>query len=253
MAKRNYIYGRNAAIEALLAGDSLEKIYIASGASGEPINKIYSLAKKTGVPCSRFDKRKFADLEKRSGAGRNKSQGVVALASPVEYLSVEGLADSAFSREDKPLIVALDGVSDPQNFGAIARSAECGGAAGLIIPTRNSAPLSPAAMKASAGALERLDLAKAESLSGALEYLKERDFWIIGSDCAAERNYFENLYDRAVCLVVGSEGDGIGGQVRAICDFFVKIPLVGAIESLNASVSAGIIIFEILRQKITSQ
>lgn len=249
MESEAYLYGRNPVIEALEAGKKLSKIFIDFGTHGSSINRIYSLAKKEGIPCIRHDKKKFSELERKAVPKNEKSQGVIALAEIVGTIDLEELIELAYEGNTRPVIVALDEISDPHNFGAIARSAEASGAAGIIIPERNSSPITPTVVKASAGAIEHLPVAKVGNLATALAKLKDRGFWVIGTDLAAEKKYTDNIYDRPVVLVIGSEGKGIRPVIRKNCDMNVVIPMAGSIQSLNASVSAGIILFEMLRQR----
>ena len=148
-----------------------------------------------------------------------------------------------------PIIVVLDEIEDPQNLGAIARSAECSGCGGMILTNKNSAPISPTAVKASAGALELIPIAKVDSLVQALEKLKENGFWIVGTDAQGDRLYSDDIYDSPIALVIGSEGRGMRPSTLKHCDYLINIPIVGQINSLNASASAAVVLFEILRQR----
>jgi 23S rRNA (guanosine2251-2'-O)-methyltransferase len=243
-----YIYGRNAVTEALESGTGLQKIYVMFGSQGTAIQKIFIKAKKNKIQCAFTDKKKFIELEKTVCSSVNRSQGVIALIKPFEIIDIDELVDKAYNKSEKPIIVILDGISDPHNLGAIARSCECAGAAGLVISERNSAPITPAAVKVSAGAMEHLLIANAGNMIQALDLLKSKDFWIVGTDDSAERNYTDKIYDSPIALIIGSEGKGISPSLKKHCDFLVKIPLKGKINSLNASVATGIILFEILRQ-----
>ncbi len=244
-----YIYGRNAIIESLSNPERIAKIFISYGSQGEAISRIYRLAKKAKVQCVRHDKRKFQTLEKSVLPRDAKSQGIIALMNIISTVTVEDMIRKAKSQADLPVLVALDGINDPHNLGAIARSAECAGAGGIILPDRNSAPLTPTAMKASAGALEHIPVAMAGNLSQALELCKDNGFWVIGTDSDGDKFYNEESYDRPIVLVIGSEGKGLRPGIKKNCDAIVKIPLKGRISSLNASVAAGVMLFEILRQK----
>jgi len=245
-----YIYGRNTVIEALRSGKQIEKIFIVYGSKGNSIDTIYSLAKKNKVALVNYDKKKFFELEKKVAPREANTQGVIALLSQIDILSVDNIIKSAFDKEENPILIILDEINDPHNLGAIARSAECSGAAGMIITERNSAPLSPAAMKSSAGALEHIMLAKTGSLPATLKDLKNYGFWIIGTDSSAKNLYTDNLYDKPVAIVIGSEGKGMRPSTIKHCDHLIRIPMNGKINSLNASVSAGIVLFEIMRQKM---
>jgi 23S rRNA (guanosine2251-2'-O)-methyltransferase len=251
MADSSYIFGRNAVIEALNADKGIEKIMIAFGAQGAVMAKIYKMAKQKNVPCVVYDKNKFQALERTAmgDAGFSNSQGVIALTRSFELYSLDRMIDEA-DMSANPVIVVLDEISDPHNLGAIARSAECAGAIGIIVTERNSAPITPAAIKASAGALEHIPIAKVSNLAHTLDLLKEKGFWIVGSDGKGDRQYTDNIYDSPIALVIGSEGKGMRPSVVKHCDFLVRIPMMGGVNSLNASVSSGVLLFEIVRQKL---
>lgn len=243
-----YIYGKNAVIEALNSGADLAKIFIVHGLQGSSVHSVYSRAKKEKIPCVICDKHKFAELEKLYCPPGAKSQGVMALRNLVDTISVRELIK--LSKEKKnPIIVILDEITDPQNLGAIARSAECAGAAGIIVPERRSAPVTPVAIKTSAGALEYIPVATAGNLTQAIDILKDSGFWVVGTDASGKNEHTDAIYDRPIALVIGSEGKGIRHLVAKSCDYLVKIPLLGKISSLNASVSAGVVLFEIIRQR----
>lgn len=245
-----YIFGRNPVIEALQSGEGLAKIFITYGAQGDSIRKIYQLAKNSKVPCIQHDKRKFEALERQVCPPGAKSQGIIALTNLIHTLTIPELITKLPDINNNPIIVAMDGITDPHNFGAIARSAECAGAAGIIINERNSAPITPTAIKASAGALKHIPVAVAVNMINAIEKLKEAGFWIIGTDAQADNLYTDPIFDKPVVLLIGSEGEGIGSALRKHCDYLISIPLHGKISSLNASVSAGIMLFEIARQRM---
>lgn len=247
--KESYIYGRNPVIEALNSDRNIEKIFLAFGVQGDSINRIHALAKKNRVQAVYYDKKKFSQLEKQVCQIPFKSQGVIALLRDFDTFGIEDVVGQAFEKSTKPIIVILDEISDPQNLGAIARSAECSGAVGIILSERNSAPLSPVAIKASAGALEHLPVCKVSSFPQAFEFLKNNDFWIIGADAEGEKLYSENIYDSPIAIVIGSEGGGLRPSTKTHCDLLVRIPIIGNVSSLNASVTAGIILFEIVRQR----
>lgn len=248
-----YIYGRNALIEALKSKKDIEKIYITFGAKGKAIDSIFALSKKNKVSIVKYDNRKFSSLERKNLPQNVNSQGVIALMRKIDLLSVDELVNMAFSKEENPVIIILDEINDPHNLGAIARSAECCGAAGMIITERNTAPLSPAAIKSSAGALEHIPIARTGSLPATLKDLKNYGLWVIGTDSEADNIYTDDLYKRPVALIVGSEGKGMRPSTKKHCDLLVKIPMRGYINSLNASVSAAVIMFEIVRQRNENQ
>lgn len=247
--KNAYIFGRNAVIEALSNPDRVSKVFVSFGVQGGVIDKIYKTSKERKIPISRTDTRKFRELERKVLPKGAKSQGVIALLNIVETIDLNTLLDFSLNHTKFPILVALDEISDPHNLGAIARSAECSGALGLIIPERNSAPITPVAVKSSAGALEHINISMVGNLSQALQQAKDVGFWIVGTDTESDTVYTADIYDKPIVLIIGSEGKGIRPGIMKHCDHIVRIPMAGQIESLNASVSAGIVLFEILRQR----
>lgn len=244
-----YIYGRNAVIEALNSGKNLEKIFLMFGANGPGLNRIYSLAKSDKIPVVTYDKNKFIQLEDKVLPQGVKAQGVIALIRPFDVLNIEDFIDTINIKEN-PVVLLLDEITDPQNLGAIARSAECSGVRGIILPERNSAPITPVAIKVSAGALEHIPVVKSGNLITIIDKLKEAGFWIVGTDMQADHLYYDTIYDKPIALIIGSEGKGMRQSIRKHCDILIKIPMSGQIQSLNASVAAGIVMFEIAKQKI---
>ncbi len=246
--KDAYIYGRNAIIEAINSRNNMQKIFVCYGAD---VQNILKLARKNKINCTTLDKNKFRDLEKRVCPKDAKSQGVIALKQIVETLELHDLLGS-INIADNPVVAILDGITDPQNLGAIARSAECAGLKAIILPERNSAMITPVAIKTSAGVLNYFPIVQATNLLLTIEKLKEAGFWIVGTEMLATSNYTDKLYNRPVAIIIGSEGKGMSNSIKKHCDYLVKIPMTGKINSLNASVSAGVIFFEILRQKSSS-
>ncbi len=267
-----HIYGKHAVREALTAltqppnkGAStsrhhsegsgalvprIEKIHIAFTADGDVVEQIRSLARKANIPCGTMDKRKFADLEKSLGLPQFKSQGVIAMTSNVKLRIVSELIEECYADSETPLVLVLDGITDPHNLGAIIRTAECVGVHGIVLPERNSAPLTATVHKTSVGAVEHVRIAKSSTASQALKDLKQAGFRVIGTDDTTDAVYTDaHLYDDAVAIVIGSEGEGMAKPVRDLCDTIIKIPLQGAVSSLNASVAAGVVLFEIVRQR----
>lgn len=247
------IVGRNPVREALERGEvSIEKVYLQKGLEGRPVAEIRSLARSAGVPVQYVPLGRLNDM-----AAGATHQGVVAMGSPVAYLDLDDLLSSVAPTHDdvrirKPILLMLDEIQDPHNFGAILRSAVGAGVAGVIVPERNMAPLSATAVKASAGAALRVPIARVGNLAPAITQLKERGYWIIGAAGDADQSVWEINWDRPLVLVVGSEGSGIRPGVRGHCDEFVSIPLRGDVESLNASVAAGVLLFAAARQKVSA-
>jgi 23S rRNA (guanosine2251-2'-O)-methyltransferase len=239
--------GPNAVREALAAGRPLQTVVIARGRHGGRLEEIVRLARRGGVPV-RFEDRARLDQM----AGTREHQGVLALADSKATVALEDLLAQA--KTDKfsgtaPLLVLLDGVEDPQNLGAIIRSALAAGATGIVIPERRAAGLGDAAARASAGAVAHLPVARVINLPRAMEELKEAGYWLVGLDERADRLYTDVDLSGPVALVLGGEGKGLHQLVRERCDFLVSIPTSGPVPSLNVSVAAGIALFEAVRQR----
>ncbi len=237
--------GIHAVREALQAGRALERIIIARGRHGERIEDLVQFARARGVPV-RFEDRVQVDRL----AGTREHQGVVALAAATPALELEDLLRKGSRRaEQKGLLVLLDAVEDPQNLGAIVRTALAAGADGVVIPERRAAGLTESVARASAGALAHLPVARVNNLARAMEQLKEAGYWLVGLDERAERRYTEADLTGAVGVVLGSEGKGLHELVRKRCDFLVSIPTTGPVRALNVSVAAGVVLFEAVRQR----
>ena len=239
------IEGRNAVIEALRAGTSIDKIYIQKGETDRTLGHIASTARAAGIVVVDADKRKL-DFMSRTKA----HQGVIALTSVREYVSVEDILAIARGKDENPLLVVCDEISDPHNLGAIIRTAECAGAHGVIIPKRRSAGLTSIVGKTSAGAVSYVPVARVPNIAALLKDLQKAGVWVFGT--AAEGN--TTLYDADLkgpaAIVIGSEGDGMTRLVREGCDFLVSIPMKGKISSLNASAAAAILLYEAVRQRL---
>ncbi|OGU56308.1 MAG: 23S rRNA (guanosine(2251)-2'-O)-methyltransferase RlmB [Ignavibacteria bacterium GWF2_33_9] len=249
MSNKFYIYGRKPIQAAFKAESNISKIFILFGTKGEEIDSIFSYARKNNIPLTTYDKGKFQNLLISAGLEKENHQGVIALREIGMSLPIQQLVDEAYYKSEKPVLVLLDEIQDPHNLGSIARSAESAGCAGLILPDSKSSPVTPVAFKTSAGALEYLPYSTVKSISNTVKYLKDNGFWVIGTSSEAEKVYTDNIYDVPIVLVIGNEGKGIRSYLQKECDIMVKIPTYGRTESLNASVSAGIILFEIMRQK----
>ena len=241
--KNETIEGRNAVIEALRVGRSIDKIFIAKGETDKTLGHIASKAREAGIVVVNADRRKLDFM-----SVTHAHQGVIALVGVSEYCSVDDILAVAQERGEAPFVIVCDEVSDPRNLGAIIRSAECAGAHGVIIPKRRSASLSFSVAKTAAGALEYVPVVRVANLPGTIDELKKRGLWIYGADMDG-KCWCQQDYNGAVGLVIGSEGNGIGRLVREKCDFIVSLPMKGKITSLNASVAAGILMYEISRQR----
>lgn len=237
------VVGRNPVREALARGEvDFEKVLIQKGAGGRPIDAIRRAASQAGVPVQYVPPARLAHLS--DGANH---QGVVALAAPVRYLEVEEMLaavapDLDAVRARKPVLLLLDGIEDPHNFGAILRSGVGLGAAGVVVPRHGMAPLNAAAIKASAGAALRIPIARATNVANVIAQLKERGYWVAGAAGEGATSIWEMDWDRPVALVIGNEGRGLRPRVADACDYRVAIPMAGPVESLNASVAAGILL-----------
>lgn len=247
---QRYVVGRRAVSEALESGLPLEKIFVSYGSDDAPLNRLRAQADRSKVPCATMDRRKFQQLERDLGIERNDAQGVIALRPVRDPVSLEQLLQDARAASEYPLLVVLDGITDPHNLGAIARSAEGAGAAGLIVPEQYTAPVTPTAVKASAGALEHLPVAKVQRVSTALAACAEAGWTIVGTAVPATDAYDAVDYRRPIIIVIGSEGEGLHQRVLDYCHHVVQIPMQGKIGSLNASVAAGIVLFEVVRQRL---
>ncbi len=237
--------GLHAVEEALKAGRALERIVVASGRHGERIEELVQLARRRGVPL-RFEDRAQVDRL----AGTREHQGVVALAAAKQPLGLEDLLKGGGEQgTHKGLLVLLDGVEDPQNLGAVIRTALAAGADGLVIPERRAAGLTESVARASAGALAHLPVARVTNLARAMEEMKEAGYWLVGLDERAQKTYTEVDLTGPVGIVLGSEGTGLHELVRKRCDFLVSIPTTGPVRSLNVSVATGIVLFEAVRQR----
>lgn len=242
--KNDIIEGRNAVIEALRVGRSIDKIFIAKGETDKTLGHIASKAREAGIVVVDADRRKLDNM-----SVTHAHQGVIALIGVNEYCTVEDILSLAEDRGEAPFVIVCDEVSDPRNLGAIIRSAECAGAHGVIIPKRRSAGLTAIVGKASAGAAEHMAIARVPNISAVLKELKEKGLWIYGAAAGGSKDLWKTDFTGSVALVIGSEGDGIGRLVRDNCDFIVNIPMVGKINSLNASAAASVIMYEVLRQR----
>lgn len=242
--REDLIEGRNAVIEALRAGRTIDKIYIAKGDVDQTLGHIASKARGAGIVVVEADRRKLDAMSQT-----HAHQGVIALCAVKEYCTVADILAVAEARSEPPFIIVCDEISDPHNLGAIIRSAECAGAHGVIIPKRRSAGLTAIVDKTSAGAAEHVAIARVPNLSAAISELKKSGLWVYGAVAEGASPMWQTDLTGPVCLVIGSEGDGIGRLVRENCDFLVSIPLKGQISSLNASAAAAVLMYEVLRQR----
>ena len=243
------IFGRNAVKEAVKAGRSIDKILVQTEPDGS-LKEIVALAKDARIIVHEVNRKKLdeACLPFGHGGKTANHQGIVAYTAGVEYCDVADILALAAEKGEKPFVVVLDGVEDPHNLGSIIRSADCAGAHGVILGKHRSAPVTAAAVKSSAGASEHMLIARVVNISAALEELKAAGLWIAGADMAGASMYKQDMTG-AFALVIGNEGEGLSRLVKERCDYLVSIPMQGHVDSLNAGVAAGILLFEKRRQE----
>ena len=239
----NKVEGRNPVIEVLKSERTVEKLYVAKGDIEGSIKMIIAVAREKGIPIIEVDRKKLDAMSESKS-----HQGVIALVTPYKYSTVEEMLDIAKTKGEDAFIIVLDEIEDPHNLGSIIRSANACGAHGVIIPKRRSAFITPTVIKASAGAIEYVKIAKVTNLNQTLKELKDKGLWVIGTDMDGDVCYKANLKG-PVAVVIGSEGKGLSRLVKENCDMVVSIPIIGEIESYNASVAAGIVMYEIMRQR----
>lgn len=240
------IAGRNAVFEALNAGRPVDSVLIAKENRGGPVSRIIALCKQKGVTVKDVSPAKLDAM----CAGLNH-QGVAAIAAAHEYAQVSDILELARQRNEQPFIIIADEINDPHNFGAIIRTAECAGAHGVIIPKRGAVGLTTAVDKASSGALEYLPVARVSNLASTVDELKKQNIWVYGAEMSGKPMH-ETDFSGACALIIGSEGFGISRLLREKCDFLVSLPMKGKITSLNASVAAGIMMYEVVRRRESS-
>ncbi len=242
--REDRIEGRNAVLEALRAGRALDKIYIAKGEVDKTLGHIASAAREKGCVVVEADRRKLDAM-----SATHAHQGVIALAAVRAYCAVKDILDIARARGEDPFVVVCDEISDPHNLGAILRSCECVGVHGVVIPKRRSAGLTSVVDKASAGAAEHMAVARVPNLTAALQELKAAGLWVYGAAAEGTCTLWQTELKGPICLVIGSEGEGISRLVREQCDFLLSIPMRGRVSSLNASAAAAVLLYEALRQR----
>lgn len=238
------VIGRNAVTEALKSGRTVNRLLVAEHDTQGSIREIVNLARESGavvetVPRSQIE----------AAAKGFRHQGVLAYTSPVDYTPLEDILDAAQSRDGAPVLLLLDELEDPHNLGAVLRTADAVGVDGVLIPKRRSCPLSATVAKTSAGAVEYVPVARIGNVAQTIRELKKAGFWIVGADMDGTADYFEADLTGALVLVIGSEGRGISRLVRESCDVLVRIPMLGKINSLNASVAGAVLMYESLRQR----
>lgn len=238
------IEGRNAITEAIKSGRALDRVFIAEGDTDKALSRLAGMAREAGAVVKTADRRK---LDSMSATGAH--QGIIAFAAAHAYATVEDILNIARERNEPALIVVCDEIADPHNLGAIIRSAECAGAHGIIIPKRRNVGLTAVVSKTSAGALEYMKVARVANIVSTLKELKKEGIWVYGTAANGSREMYEADLKNDAAIVIGSEGFGMSRLVEEACDFKVSIPMKGAINSLNASAAASILLYEAVRQR----
>ena len=241
---QDQIEGRNAVIELLESGRDINKIFVQKGEKHGSIHKVLAMAKQKKILVSEIDKNKMNQM-----AQTENHQGVIAIVPPYAYVTVEDILEEARTRQEEPFIVILDSIEDVHNLGSIIRTAETAGVHGIIIPKRRAASVNSVVAKVSAGAIEYMKIARVNNLNETIKNLKEQGLWICGTDMNTKVEHDKQDYTGPIAIIIGSEGFGMSRLVKENCDFLVKIPMKGKITSLNASVSAGIVIYEAVKQR----
>ncbi|MCE7793842.1 23S rRNA (guanosine(2251)-2'-O)-methyltransferase RlmB [Salipaludibacillus sp. CUR1] len=242
--KQDLIAGKNPVLEALKGDHTINKIWIAEGSQKGQMNQVISLSKKKKVQVQFVPKKKLDQM-----VDTDNHQGVAAQIAAYEYQDIQVLFDRAAKKGESPFFLLLDELEDPHNLGSILRTADAAGAHGVIIPKRRSVGLTSTVAKSSAGAIEHVPVARVTNLARTIEELKKQGLWFIGTDARGESDYREVDVNMPLCLVIGSEGKGMSRLVKEKCDFLVNIPLAGKVTSLNASVAASLLMYEVLRRR----
>jgi 23S rRNA (guanosine2251-2'-O)-methyltransferase len=239
MAEEQYIAGRQPVLEALKSRQPIEQILVLHGTTGPQIQQIKQFARDQRIPVKEADKERFQEL-----AGNSLTQGVLAVVNEYSYVDVEDILALAQKKNEPPFLLVLDEIEDPHNLGALIRTAECAGVHGVIIPLHHAASVNQTVTKTSAGATAHMLIARVTNIAQTLDALKKENVWVIGTDMSGTKKYFEQDYRGAIAVVIGNEGSGMRRLVKEKCDFLVTIPMHGQIESLNASVAGGLVLFE---------
>lgn len=239
------VYGRNAVLELLKSGKDINKIFLERGEKHGSIHEIIAKARETKIVMVEVEKAKLNAMTKEN------HQGVIAIVPPFDYCEVEDILEVAQKKGEEPFVVILDGIEDPHNLGAIIRTAETAGVHGIIIPKRRSASVNSVVSKVSAGATTYMKIARVNNLNEVIRKLKENGLWIVGTDGEAKTYYYEQNLTGPLGIIIGNEGVGMSKLVKENADLLVKIPMKGQITSLNASVAAGIVIHEVVKQNMT--
>ncbi|ULL13366.1 23S rRNA (guanosine(2251)-2'-O)-methyltransferase RlmB [Paenibacillus sp. H1-7] len=244
----DFIAGKHSVLEALRSGRTINKIWIAENAQKQLTQPIIAEAKQQGVIVQTADKRKLDQMVENV-----QHQGVVAQVAAYDYVEVDDILEYARSRNEEPFILILDEIEDPHNLGSILRTADCTGVHGVIIPKRRSVGLTATVSKTSAGAVEYVRVARVTNLAQTIEQLKEQGVWVAGTDVAAPQPLYQTNLNMPLALVIGNENKGMGRLIKEKCDFLLKLPMFGHINSLNASVAASVFMYEVVRQRLSAK
>lgn len=242
--KTEVISGRNPVLEALRAGRPARRVLLAKGVKGKAVEAIEGLARSRAIPVE-YVSRSVLDTR----AGGVDHQGVLAEVSPIRYWDLPALLDSVQAQGEDPFLVLLDQVEDPHNLGAVLRCADAAGAHGVLIPERRAAGVTATVAKTSAGAVEYVPVCRVKNLARAIDELKERGIWVVGADMSGDQLHTEASLTGPLAIVIGSEGRGLRRLIAEKCDFLIRLPMFGRVNSLNASVAAGILLYEAVRQR----
>lgn len=243
MRKESYIYGLRPAIEALTSGKAVEKILLQNGLKGELFRELFGLIRELEVPFQ------FVPAEKLNRLSRQNHQGIITYLSEITYQRIEDLVPAVYEQGRQPLFLILDRITDVRNLGAIARTAECAGADGIIIPSRGSAMINSDAIKTSAGALYKIPVVRSSNLKDTIRFLHDSGLILTAATEKEGKIYTAAQFDQPLAIIMGSEGEGISEEYLKMADLRIRIPLMGEIGSLNVSVATGVLLFEVLRQR----
>jgi len=242
----DFIFGIRAIIEAINAGKLIDKVLVKRALKGELVKELMDLLKSDEIPYQMVPEEKLNRLT------RKNHQGVIALMAPIEFCPIEQLVASVYEKGVDPFFIMLDGVSDVRNFGAIVRTAECAGANGIIIPEKGAARIGADAVKTSAGALFKVPVCKIRNFKDGITYLQESGVKVFGATEKTEQLYYQQTYPGPVCIVLGAEDTGLSIDALRSCDELIKIPILGEIQSLNVSVAASVLMYEVVRQRFAA-
>ncbi|MCT8136413.1 23S rRNA (guanosine(2251)-2'-O)-methyltransferase RlmB [Anaerobacillus sp. CMMVII] len=239
-----FIVGKNPVLEALRSGHTINKIWIGEGTQKGQVNQILDLAKENGIQFQFVPKKKLESL-----VDATNHQGVVASVAAYEYAEIDDLFAKAQEKGEEPFFLLLDEIEDPHNLGSILRTADAAGAHGVIIPKRRAVGLTATVAKASTGAIEYVPVVRVTNLARTMDDLKKRGLWFAGTDAAGDTDFRQASFDLPIGLVIGSEGKGMSRLIKEKCDFLLRVPMLGKVTSLNASVAASLLMYEVLRKR----